>query len=165
VKDDDVTATDRRRALLVRVGLAVAVLMATVATVLGVAGSVVAATPPFSIDEPRPDQAVPANGVVRASGTPGDAPLGSLWVLASQPAPTAGAGIYTIGTRAIFAHARWEGTVRTPTGAGVAVVVVRADPACGTQLDAMRAPDQGAGRFYGPLPAGCTALATVPVRS
>ena len=55
--------------------------------------------------------------------------------------------------------------MRPPAGAPVSVVIVRADPACGTQLDAMRAPDQGAGRFYGPLPAGCTALATVPVRS
>lgn len=155
---------DGRRTLLVRAGLVVAVL---VAIVFGVASQVVAATPPFSVDEPRPDQPVAAGEALRASGSPGDAPEGSLWVLAAQPSSPAGTELYTIGGRATLADGRWSGTVTIPAtrpGAPVAVVIVQSDPTCGTQLDAMAADQESAGRFYGPLPAGCTALATVPLR-
>lgn len=154
---------DRRRALLVRGGLIVSVL---VALVFGVASQVGAAVPPFSVDEPRPQQQVAAGQELRAAGAPGDAPDGSLWVLTSQPA-TGDAVLYTIGGRASFVDGRWSGSVTPPEAradAPVAVVVVRSDPTCGVQLDEMSADPEAGGRFYGPLPSGCTALATVPVQ-
>jgi len=154
--------TERRRTLLVRGGLVLAVV---VAIVFGVVTQVVAAVPPFSVDEPRPQQATAAGQELRASGAPGDAPDGSLWVLASQP--SGAAELYTIGGRAAFADGRWSGTVVPPAAradAPVAVVIVRSDPSCGTELDAMASSQEAQGRFYGPLPAGCTAVATVPVQ-
>ena len=154
-----------RRTLRTRVAVVAGVLVvAAVAVVVWLVGS----TAPFSVEEPRPEQAVPAGQPVRAAGEAGDVENGSLFVLAAEPGQ-GGQEIFTIGDRPVVDpdEGRWDGAVTPPAASGagpVRVVVVRADPLCGRQLDEMGAADQGARRFYGPIPEGCAVLATVPVR-
>lgn len=139
-------------------------LVAVAALVVWLVGS----SAPFSVEEPRPDQAVSAGAPVRAAGEAGDVGDGALFVLAAEAGP-GGTEIFTIGDRPVVDadEGRWDGSVTPPASpgaTGVRVVVVRADPVCGRQLDEMGAADQGARRFYGPIPDGCSVLATVPVR-
>lgn len=157
---------EARRTLRTRVAVVVGVL--AVAAVAVVVWLLVGSTAPFSVEEPRPEQAVPAGQPVRAAGEAGDVENGSLFVLAAEPA-RGGQEIFTIGDRPVVDpdEGRWDGAVTPPAASGagpVRVVVVRADPVCGRQLDEMGAADQGARRFYGPIPEGCEVLATIPVR-
>lgn len=162
---DTPPADDTRGALRVRLLIGAGVLVVAVAAVVV---WLVGRTPPFSVDEPRADQAVAAGRPVRAAGEAGDVENGALFVLAAET-NARGQEIFTIGDRPVVDpdEGRWDGAVAAPADAGsrpVRVVVVRADAVCGRQLDEMGAADQGARRFYGPIPAGCTVLSTIPVR-